>query len=67
MEYEGERGSDEIASCIYKWVMVKIRDPKFKKLRIISDNCPGKKIYCILCIIFNKLNILIFVFLLVIF
>ena len=41
LETEGERGSDEIASCLYKWVKDHITQG-FTKLRVIMDNCAGK-------------------------
>ena len=65
MEYEAERGSDEIASCLYHWVFkmwYNAEKPQFRRLRVFMDNCAGKKKNCSLCIIFNKLNIFIFVF-----
>ena len=60
MEYDAERGSDEIASCIYHWVTTRYfhRTKKtFGKLRVFVDNCAGMKYLCLICIIVTKLNI----------
>ena len=67
MEYDAERGSEEIASCLYDWVQKMLADPKirFNRLRVFMDNCAGRK-YFFHCIIFNKLNIFIILYLLVI-
>ncbi|MCP4274201.1 MAG: hypothetical protein GY781_19940 [Gammaproteobacteria bacterium] len=48
-ETQAERGSDEIASCLYEWVMQHINEG-FKALRVITDNCAGqnKNIYIVL-------------------
>ena len=48
MEYEAERGTDEIASCIFRWVETEWRhgnNPNFKRLRIFSDNASGKNFF----------------------
>ena len=60
MEYDAERGSDEIASCLYHWITNRFMDntkKPFKKLRVFMDNCAGKKYLCVICIIVTKLNI----------
>ena len=60
MEYDAERGSDEIASCLYHWITNRFLDTTkkpFKKLRVFMDNCAGKKYLCVICIIVTKLNI----------
>ena len=70
MEYDAERGSDEIGSCLHHWVLnmwFSGAVPQFRKLRVFMDNCAGRKYFSILCIICNKLNIFIIVFLLVVF
>ncbi|KAG0717042.1 hypothetical protein GWK47_055240 [Chionoecetes opilio] len=38
------RGSDEIGSCILKWLESELTDPgnQFKRLRIFCDNCAGQ-------------------------
>ena len=48
MEYEAERGADEIASCIFRWVETEWYygdNPNFKRLRIFSDNASGKHFF----------------------
>ena len=70
MEYDAERGSDEIGSCLYHWIYkmwFSKEKPQFSRLRVFMDNCAGRTYFSILCIICNKLNIFIIVFLLVIF
>ena len=60
MEYDAERGSDEIASCLYHWITnryLNTTKKPFKKLRVFMDNCAGKKYLCVICIIVTKLNI----------
>ena len=37
-----ERGSDEIGSVLYKWVMANY-EGNFDHLQVIMDNCAGKK------------------------
>lgn len=42
-ESTAKRGSDEIASCIMKWVERELREGhKFRRLRIYADNCAGQ-------------------------
>ena len=46
MEYEAERGSDEIASCLYDWVYKmwnSVENHHFCRLRVFMDNSAGKK------------------------
>ena len=47
MEYDAERGSEEIASCLYDWVLKMWADPKnrFNRLRVFMDNCAGRKYF----------------------
>ena len=40
-ETEAERGSDEIGSILYKWVLDNHKD-NFSCLQVIMDNCAGK-------------------------
>ena len=40
-EITANRGANEIASCIYKFVTTEM-PPTVKKLYIVSDNCPGQ-------------------------
>lgn len=48
-ETQAERGSSEIGSCLYRFV-VDNRDQGFSKLRVIMDNCAGqnKNIYMVI-------------------
>ena len=42
-ETQAERGSDEIASCIIKWMDAELAaGSSFKRLRIFADNCAGQ-------------------------
>ena len=44
MEYEAERGSDEIASCLFHWVSnmwFSEKKPSFSRLRVFMDNAAG--------------------------
>ena len=57
MEYEAERGADEIASCLFRWVETEWRfgkadNPNFKRLRIFSDNASGK-IFFVFFVLFS--------------
>ena len=36
-----ERGSDEIGSVLYKWVLANY-EGNFDRLQVIMDNCAGK-------------------------
>jgi len=40
-ETVAERGSDEIGSVLYKWVMDNHKG-NFDRLQVIMDNCAGK-------------------------
>ena len=41
LETESEKGSDEVASCLFDWVLTHILEG-FRKLRVFMDNCAGK-------------------------
>lgn len=48
MEYEAERGSAEIASCLFHWVFqMSLKRPQFTRLRVFMDNAASKKYFCI--------------------